>query len=93
MLEKMPSKVWEGLRVGFCPEGRIPSFEGEHRGLVSGSLAGRPEIAATLDTLLKYHNLLRKKMVAEICWGFSKLLLPRWSLYGNFRRSRALVPG
>jgi hypothetical protein len=38
----MPSKYWEGLRWVLPPTGRIPSFEGEHRGLVCGSVAGRP---------------------------------------------------
>jgi hypothetical protein len=42
-LEKMPSKVEFGRRLRWVlpPTGRIPSFEGWHRGLLSGSVAGR----------------------------------------------------
>jgi hypothetical protein len=42
--EKMPSKVWESAKEGFCPYRPYPlTFEGEHRGLVSGSVAGAPK--------------------------------------------------
>jgi hypothetical protein len=43
LVEKMASKVSERTKVVFAPTGRIPSFEGEHRGLVCGSVAGRPK--------------------------------------------------
>jgi hypothetical protein len=47
----MPSKVWESTNGGFCPvEGRIPSFEGEHRGLMWLGCRG-VEYTPALDTV------------------------------------------
>jgi hypothetical protein len=42
--------------VVFAPTGRIPSFEGEHRGLVSGSVAERPNSPSLLILLEAYLN-------------------------------------
>jgi hypothetical protein len=52
----MPSKVWEKTKVVFAPTGRIPSFEGKHRGLFSGSVVGRLKSPPLLIRLRDYHN-------------------------------------
>jgi len=33
--DALESWIWEKAKVGFAPTGRIPSFEGWHRGLVA----------------------------------------------------------
>jgi hypothetical protein len=59
----------EGLRWVLPPTGRIPSFEGEHRGLFSGSVAGRLESPSLLILVKAYPKCALPTIVRKLKLG------------------------
>jgi hypothetical protein len=59
--------VGRGLRWFFAPIGRIPSFEGWHRGLVSGSVAGQPALPLwILEELYDTHASFLARLLENV---------------------------